>query len=139
MTERVGEKTVRDTEHVSQVIVFNKNKKILIMKRSDICEWEPNRWALPGGHVEEGESFPVAGERETKEEAGIDVINIRHFDNPDREKETLHFFKPDFEGDDDDVKINFEHSDYAWISKDDLEDYDIVDSTKKLLKRVFTS
>ena len=26
MTERVGEKTVRDTEHVSQVIVFNKNK-----------------------------------------------------------------------------------------------------------------
>ena len=139
MTEKIGDKTDRDTEQVSQVIVSNKDKKILLLKRSDDQSWQPNKWALPGGHVEEDEPYSVAGARETKEEAGIDVTNLQSYNFPEKEKETLHYFKADFEGDNEEVEINFEHSDYVWVSEDELDNYEIVASVKKLLKKIFTS
>ena len=32
-----------------------------------------------------------------------------------------------------DLEINFEHTDSAWITHEDLEDYDIVEETKSIL------
>jgi 8-oxo-dGTP diphosphatase len=52
-------------------IVLNEQKEILLIKG-------PRRgWEMPGGQVEEGESFKDAAIRETKEESGIDIEVIK--------------------------------------------------------------
>lgn len=52
-------------------IVLNDDKEILLIKG-------PKRgWEMPGGQVEEGESLREAAIRETKEESGIDIADLR--------------------------------------------------------------
>lgn len=43
--------------------------RVLLVKE----DYGPHLWTLPGGNVEEGESFGVAAVREVKEETGLDA------------------------------------------------------------------
>jgi len=49
--------------------------KILILQRGWSAPWEPNKWNLPGGNIDDGESPEDAARRETFEETGI-YINV---------------------------------------------------------------
>jgi len=104
------------------------NDKILILKRSEECEWSPNKWNIPGGGVKDGESTKAAAAREFKEESGIDVKNLIFLKkyNTDNGFE-LSVFVGDVKTDN--VKINFESSDYAWIDKETVKKYDCVENT----------
>lgn len=55
------------------VLVFDKEGKILLMKRTN--EHGKGTWAPPGGHVEFGETALAAAKREVKEEVGIVIKN----------------------------------------------------------------
>jgi 8-oxo-dGTP diphosphatase len=52
-----------------------KNRKLLLGKR--IGEHGKGFWSAPGGHLEYGESWEDGAKRETLEEAGIKIKNIR--------------------------------------------------------------
>jgi 8-oxo-dGTP diphosphatase len=52
-----------------------KNKKVLLGKR--IGSHGSNSWCPPGGHLELNESFEECSIRETLEETGIKIKNIR--------------------------------------------------------------
>lgn len=52
-----------------------KDKKILLLKRKGAHG--EGTWSPPGGHLEMGESFIQCAKRETKEEAGIEIKNIK--------------------------------------------------------------
>jgi len=56
---------------VSAVLV--RDGRALLVLRSPQRRWSPCLWDLPGGHVEPGESDPVALARELGEELGIEV------------------------------------------------------------------
>lgn len=58
------------------VIVF-KDNKVLIGKRKDTASHGKGEYSFPGGHVEFGESFEEAIKRETLEESGIEIRNIK--------------------------------------------------------------
>lgn len=62
---------------VSAFIV--KDDKILILKRADNEAFLPSVWEVPGGGVDEGETIEQGVIRETKEEAGLDVVPQRLF------------------------------------------------------------
>ncbi len=56
------------------VMIF-KNGTILLAKRKNAHG--AGEWAFPGGHLEHQESFEACAKRETLEECGIEIQNIR--------------------------------------------------------------
>jgi len=55
------------------VIIINKDKKILFGKRT----YNPIGWSVPGGHLEYGETLVDCAKRETMEEVGIEIENVK--------------------------------------------------------------
>lgn len=62
--------------------------QVLVIQR----RWDPYAgcWALPGGHVDRGETARQAGARELLEETGVavaadDLVEVGVFDQPDRD------------------------------------------------------
>jgi 8-oxo-dGTP diphosphatase len=53
--------------------VLVREGRVLLCLRSPQRRWSPCLWDLPGGHVEHGESDPVALARELCEEVGVEV------------------------------------------------------------------
>lgn len=56
-------------------VMILREGKVLLGKR--MASHGSGEYAFPGGHLEHGESFEECARRETKEEAGIEIQNIR--------------------------------------------------------------
>ncbi|WP_432534886.1 NUDIX domain-containing protein [Kineococcus arenarius] len=61
--------------HTVAVGILIQGNRVLLALRSADRRAHPARWALPGGHVEAGESEPDALRRELHEELGIEVLD----------------------------------------------------------------
>ncbi|PIY93229.1 MAG: hypothetical protein COY69_02760 [Candidatus Magasanikbacteria bacterium CG_4_10_14_0_8_um_filter_32_14] len=87
--EFVSEKIERPKVGVGVFII--KDGKVLLGKR--IGAHGENTFAFPGGHLEFNESWEDCAKRETTEEAGIEINNIRFFTttNDIFEKENKHY------------------------------------------------
>jgi len=126
-------------KHGAGVIVITNDKKVLLLKRGPTAPWMPNKWGLPGGKVEQRESSAEAAARELQEEAGLLV-----------RQNDLKFLTVKMEGDvffsyfvahEDDVeaphsgrvKLNYEHTQAAFVTKDELSRYDLVPRTKEVI------
>lgn len=100
----------------------------------------PGQWGLPGGGIEAGERMEAALRREIKEELGIEINDIK----PLFFKDGLH--KKSFadasqldiymiflvflcRAASDEIKLSAEFSDYAWVSRETLQDYDLNSAT----------
>ncbi|MFH1290259.1 MAG: NUDIX hydrolase [Nanoarchaeota archaeon] len=57
--------------------VIEKNGKIFLTKRSPVMKKEGNKWCLPGGHIDIGETAEEAIKREVKEETRFDLRNVK--------------------------------------------------------------
>jgi len=56
--------------------IFNSRGEILLTRRSQSIR-EPGKWCLPGGHLDPGEFWQVAIEREVNEEVGLTVEGVK--------------------------------------------------------------
>ena len=60
-----------------RVLLTDQDGKILILKRSTDSKTNPGKWELPGGKVDQGESFDHALIREVYEETNL-KISLEH-------------------------------------------------------------
>lgn len=59
-------------EAIVGVLIFNQEGKFLLVLSP---KWR-NKYGLPGGHIEYGETIGEAAKREIKEETGLDIFDI---------------------------------------------------------------
>lgn len=101
-------------------VVVKRNGKYLILKRSPDDQHAPGGWDLPGGGVEIREQPYETALRESKEEAGITIKNIKPltifafaFDNV-WSIEIL--VEAQYQSGK--VRLSSEHTEYRWIDKE---------------------
>lgn len=63
-------------KYVAVVLLFNQGKVLGVSRKDNHADF-----GLPGGKLEEGESFHQAAIRETKEETGLDIFGLQNVFN----------------------------------------------------------
>src|SRR5690606_31678945 len=105
-----------------RALITDDDGKILILKRSSESMTNPDKWELPGGKVDQGESFDQALKREVKEETNL-TISLDHVVGVSEQNLTLiravHIILSARvkEGE---LHLSSEHDGYAWVYFDTL-------------------
>ncbi|MCX5202454.1 NUDIX hydrolase [Streptomyces sp. NBC_00237] len=83
-----AEESLLAIRYTADVVVTTTDGRVLLIERG----WDPHKgqWALPGGHVDPGETSRAAAARELAEEAGVyaspeELVQVGVFDAPDRD------------------------------------------------------
>ena len=117
--------------------LINKDGKYLIAKRSTGSDDVLGKWEFPGGKVEPGESEEQAIEREIKEEFEMDVKAVKYLTNtictyPSKTID-LKLYECDYVS----GEFHFhDHSDYRFVDKSELLDYDLAKADISLAEYV---
>ncbi len=87
-TTMATEPTPETIRYTADVVVTTTDGRVLLIERG----WDPHKgsWALPGGHVDQGETSRAAAARELAEEAGVyaheqELVQLGVWDAPDRD------------------------------------------------------
>ena len=114
---RIGSKKDR-----VRVIVYRDDGKILLVRG----RFSRQEWALPGGGVKHNESYEQAAVRETLEEVGLRVHNLRYLGKANSHESYAKFSVRVFaaHASDYDIKCNFEIMEARWLNMNYLpEEY----------------
>lgn len=124
-------------------VIVKHAERILLVKRAN----EPKKglWSIPGGRVRLGESVRQAAEREVWEECQInirlkDVVSIVDLiDKDDNGSIKYHYVLIDFVADYEkgELKAASDALDAKWVTEEMMNDFDIPDITRKVIKKAF--
>ena len=114
------------------VVLLDEENRTLILLRPKEAHWAPHKWGYPGGKIEEGEDPETAAIRETKEETQLTVWNLEPLPAL-HSPEVASYYSLDFEGE---VEIDFEHEDWKWVSRDEIEEYPLAPGTLDMFEWV---
>ena len=105
-----------------RVIVYRDDGKILLVR----SRFSRQEWALPGGGVNRNESYEQAAVRETLEEIGLKIHNLRYLGKANSHESYAKFSVRVFaaHASDYDIKCNFEIMEARWLNMNYLpEEY----------------
>lgn len=145
------------SHYVAVTGIIHKDGKFLIVKRSNESKNFPGKWQVPGGKmtVEDYKNLPSQNKifdqwynvlpkvmiREVKEETNIEVKDINFLTD-------LVFFRTDgiptlvvslyCNYKSGDVKLSSDLTDFAWVSVNELKNYNLIDGIKEEIEAVDT-
>jgi|TARA_B110000259_G_C14020407_1_gene402812 8-oxo-dGTP diphosphatase len=117
--------------------IFEQDGEILICRRKEGLKNE-RKWEFPGGKVIDGESMLKALKREIKEELNIDikigdqVSKVKCFEG----EFTLLAYKCNALNP---IVISNDHDKLKWVSKEEILNYDLLDTDKIIIKEILES
>lgn len=121
----------------SDVILINNKNEILFTVRNKNDNFEPGKYCLPGGHIEEDEEPIAAAVRELEEETGISLKESQmqpcgqYFDR----KSHINYFCAHYDGDPV-VLDEREQQQFEWVSIDDVSDKPLLMNLKENFKNI---
>ena len=97
-----------------RVIVYRDDGKILLVRG----RFSRQKWALPGGGVKHNESYGQAAARETLEEIGLKIHNLRYLGKANSHESYAKFSVRVFaaHASNCDIKCNFEIMEARWLN-----------------------
>ena len=133
---------MRSTKIVTSFI--QDEQKLLILRRSNKVKTMKGLWAGISGIIEKNEAPLTRAKIEIYEETGISEDKIRLVKNaeklrihsPQYENHEWEIFPFLFEAKNPDIKLNWENSEYKWITIDELKNYNTVPSLEKVLQNL---
>ena len=119
-------------------------QKLLILRRSNQVKTMKGLWAGISGIIEKNEAPLTRAKIEIYEETGISEDKIRLVKNaaklrihsPQYENHEWEIFPFLFEAKNPDIKLNWENSEYTWITINELKNYNTVPSLEKVLQNL---
>ena len=123
---------------VSQkAIIFNKNGKILTIRRTKTAPSRPLHWDLPGGLLEFGEDTKDAIIREVKEETNLKIKNPIVMDARSKFSDNGEFWVTICyvaRSTDKKVILSYEHDDIKWVTPNGFQKLKASPKNKKFVK-----
>jgi 8-oxo-dGTP pyrophosphatase MutT (NUDIX family) len=104
----------KDSRNVAKAVLYDEQKRVLLLKRSDYHKKHAGEWDLPGGHTHVGEDLEEGLSREVEEETNLKIkkpIFCKKDDN-------LHFFYAKLPSNN--IKLSSEHTEFKFFDKKDL-------------------
>jgi len=133
---------MRSTKIVTSFI--QDDGKLLILRRSDKVKTMKGLWAGISGIIEKNEHPLTRAKIEIYEETGITEEGIKfvkaaeklRVNSPQYENHEWEIFPFLFEAKNPNIKLNWENSEYIWITVDQLKNYNTVPSLEKVLQNL---
>ncbi len=130
---------MRSTKIVTSFITSN--EKFLLLKRSEKVKSMKGLWAGISGIIEKNEEPLQRAKIEIFEELGIKEDQIKLLKTAERMRVVSPQYKNHeweifpflFEANNPEIKLNWENSEYEWISADELNNYKTVPNLEKVL------
>ena len=130
---------MRSTKIVTSFITSN--EKFLLLKRSEKVKSMKGLWAGVSGIIEKNEEPLQRAKIEIFEELGIKEDHIKLLKtaelmrviSPQYKNHEWEIFPFLFESNNPEIKLNWENSEYKWISANELNNYKIVPNLEKVL------
>ncbi len=121
------------------ILVYNDENKIFLGK----CHKWGDKWVVPGGHLEWGETLFECVEREVKEETNLEVSDIELigvqesiFSEEFYEKRHMVFLDYCCKAVNSDIKLNDEIQEYVWMTPEEaLKKLRLAKATTEFIKK----
>lgn len=139
--EKLRKQGVKDSvTHFASGIAVIKDGKVLVVRRVS-HDWPGGMYELPGGGIDEGETFEQSVIREAQEELGLEVIRILHilkgfdYQTPRKPKaRQINFLVEVSPGN---ITLNpEEHDAFKWVKQDEIENLRASEEIKHCLNNI---
>jgi 8-oxo-dGTP diphosphatase len=127
---------------VSKCVLINERNEFLILKRTFYkSDGGEQQWDLPGGSVDLDEDVNLAILREISEEINVKLNNTQIFDVYSEKgipsgQFILTLFSSKINTTNINIKLSDEHSEYRWISRNEIENYSYYVVLRKRLEYI---
>lgn len=133
-------RTIRRPIPIVRVLVVNSHGQVLVIQRAPDTT-DGNRWCLPGGKVDYGETVEQAAGRELQEETGIEASGLLFMfyrDSLPETPESQHYLQFYLTcSSDRDPALNCESIAFRWITLRDIHSIDIAFGDDQAIARFF--
>lgn len=112
-------------------VLENDRNEILLLKRGHDTTIGPGMWGFPAGHIENNETPDACSIRELKEEIG-NQVNVELIDRIGPVRDSFYggvyqIYLFHYRWTFGEIRLNNEHTQYAWVSKEDFRSYSVMD------------